>query len=646
MDLIAETANAGAKKAKDAELAKAMFEGTQQYRKKLKLPELGEFGEHCKEEACSESFYTFMEHKVGRHYFCRFVQDVHPVHGNFLLQCGRYRATVHEKRPIAQELVDSFVNVISEIWSGEDPDTIIEAYKENPGKKVPPSGKKTTRQNAKAGKLNEAKSVQEHTVGRLGRGTPPDLVDEMFNMLKDDLDVYWPEFKKSKWMEQYARARQMEKLTVSEDDFHQFRVLGVGGFGAVHAAVKRDTGILLAIKRMDKKLIKHKNRYKSCYTEQSCLQALTSDFVCGLHYSYQTKDDVCLVLDLLHGGTLSFLLHQKKKVSERYVCFFTACIVMAYEALHSKGYVYRDMKPANVLIKDNGYAVLIDFGLAAKVETALKGKCGTRGYWSPEMVKGDQYLYSGDWWSLGVTMIELLTGKKPFKKKFQKYKNTDDKVKIVKSGSVEDEIEEKRKALMSRTPVTLERLLDWLKAKQAAKAAAEEEEMESLRKSYAKTGKAAGVTGKQLFSIDASLFVDDAAANDVHHDALAPPSDDEAEGEGGEDAGQVTSASLAQTFTPIAMGDIAAPPPPEPDPEPEPALPPPPPAAPQSAGSGAADASSSGAEPEYGLNYDAAGAAASSDGEGGSASAAVADLAGVDESLFLDEDLPDDDDLE
>lgn len=60
---------------------------------------------------------------------------------------------------------------------------------------------------------------------------------------------------------------------------------------------------------------------------------------------------------------------------------------MAYEALHSKGYVYRDMKPANVLIKDNGYCVLIDFGLAAKVETAIKGKCGTRGYWSPEMVK-------------------------------------------------------------------------------------------------------------------------------------------------------------------------------------------------------------------------------------------------------------------
>ena len=69
---------------------------------------------------------------------------------------------------------------------------------------------------------------------------------------------------------------------------------------------------------VDKKLIKHKNRYKSCYTEQSALKMLSSRFVCGLHYCFQSKDEVCLVLDLLHGGTLSYMLHQKKRISERY----------------------------------------------------------------------------------------------------------------------------------------------------------------------------------------------------------------------------------------------------------------------------------------------------------------------------------------
>ena len=112
--------------------------------------------------------------------------------------------------------------------------------------------------------------------------------------------------------------------------------------------------------------------------EVESLKAIHSRFICGLHYCYQTPTDVCLVLDLLHGGTLSYLLQQHKKLPERHVCFFAACMVLAYEALHTAGFVYRDMKPANVLLKSNGYCCLTDFGLTAKVASALKGKCGDR----------------------------------------------------------------------------------------------------------------------------------------------------------------------------------------------------------------------------------------------------------------------------
>ena len=551
MDILAQQAGGGggAKSSKDAELAKVMFEGTQQYRKKLKFPELSEAGEKIKQEAEDESYFAFMEEdKVGRYYFCRFVQDVHPAQGSFMLQCGRYMYSVHEKRKIAQILLEEFMPAVNDIWSGESAETIIEAYEA--GKKPQPKtpGKKSARQNQKANKIKEAERIVAEVTARLVKGTPPDLIDEMWIMIKSDCEDYYSAFKRSKWFDMYARARQMETQVrapdadaaararcagwlramcngccraanaaaqqapperalparsnarahvpphtramphtpkvsssqprpctpaeairerpaatrcrcdplrpaatrrphtslapygasprsprapteplhartrrrglslaqhVVEEDFHQFRVLGVGGFGSVYAALKKDSGILLAIKRMDKKLIKHKNRYKSCFTEFDALKAMSSPFVCGLHYTFQTKDDVCLVLDLLHGGTLSFLLHQRKRVSERYVAFFSACIIKAYEALHTQGFVYRDMKPANVLIKENGYCVLIDFGLAAKItESALKGKCGTRGYWAPEMVKGNQYLASGDWWSLGVTLVELLTGKK------------------------------------------------------------------------------------------------------------------------------------------------------------------------------------------------------------------------------------------
>ena len=308
------------------------------------------------------SYFAFYDgDAIGKYFFERFICEFCPPHGKMLLLCGRYRTTLHKRRQVAQELCDQVVNAVTEIYSGEDPETLIEAY--NEGKKpVGKPGKKSARQGMKNAKVEEVKGLVASTLAKLARGTAPDLVDEIYALLKDELDEYYPAFKQSKYFELYARHRSMQNDHVEETDFHQFRVLGVGGFGSVNAAIKKDTGILLAVKRMDKKLIKHKNRYKSCNTEMNALQSLSSPFVCGLHYSYQTPQDVCLVLDLLHGGTLSFLLHQKKKVSERYVCFFTACIVMAYEALHSKGFVYRDMKPANVLLKENGYCVLIDFG--------------------------------------------------------------------------------------------------------------------------------------------------------------------------------------------------------------------------------------------------------------------------------------------
>ena len=97
------------------------------------------------------------------------------------------------------------------------------------------------------------------------------------------------------------QACSLSDYTVGADDFHEFRVLGVGGFGSVCAALKKDTGVIYAVKKMDKKLIKAKNRYKSCHVEVESLKAIHSRFICGLHYCYQTPTDVCLVLDLLHG---------------------------------------------------------------------------------------------------------------------------------------------------------------------------------------------------------------------------------------------------------------------------------------------------------------------------------------------------------
>ena len=93
MDLLnSEMGGGGGSRSKDAELARAMFEGTQQYRKKLKLPELNAAAEKIKDAAEDESFFAFYdEDEVGRFFFLKWVSEIQPLHGMHLLQCHRYK---------------------------------------------------------------------------------------------------------------------------------------------------------------------------------------------------------------------------------------------------------------------------------------------------------------------------------------------------------------------------------------------------------------------------------------------------------------------------------------------------------------------------------------------------------------------------
>lgn len=185
---------------------------------------------------------------------------------------------------------------------------------------------------------------------------------------------------------------------------------------------------------------------------------------------------------------------------------------------------------------------------------------------------------------------------------------------------IEDIIEEERKALgPGRTPVTFERLQEWLAKKKAAQAEAEAAELETARKEYAK-GKRSGVTGRMLFSIDASLFVDDAAAGEDRY-VREESDDEEGDGDG------PSSAAGAATSAPRDPNSGAA------------------------AGIGVAAPSAAEVEPAYAQNYAAGtsasvGCAAAATSSALAADFSAADLEGVDESLFLDEDLPEDDELE
>merc|ERR1712110_746405 len=125
----------------------------------------------------------------------------------------------------------------------------------------------------------------------------------------------------------------------------------------------------------------------------------------------------------IKGGELyRQLYNQEKAFSEQQAKFFTMQVALGLGHLHTKNIIYRDLKPENVLVGEDGYLLVCDFGISKLID-ADKGevtysRCGTVEYMAPEMLKAKKgrhgYDFRVDWWALGTLMYELMIGIPPF----------------------------------------------------------------------------------------------------------------------------------------------------------------------------------------------------------------------------------------
>jgi len=239
------------------------------------------------------------------------------------------------------------------------------------------------------------------------------------------MQEHWEPFAQSEQFTEWAAYKCNESTFATDKDFVEMRALGKGAFGAVFLVFNKYSGQGFATKMMKKKMIKEKGNFDSVKVEKEVLSKCESKFLVNLHYSYMTDTHVCLVLNLMAGGDCAFLLKQycskpggavDPPGGEEGVKFYTVSMALGLQDLHDSGFVYLDLKPANVLLNEKGYVRISDMGLTYDISGGpSKRRAGSPGYWPPEVINQKPYTTQPDWWSLGATVYAMMTDQRLFK---------------------------------------------------------------------------------------------------------------------------------------------------------------------------------------------------------------------------------------
>lgn len=202
-----------------------------------------------------------------------------------------------------------------------------------------------------------------------------------------------------------------------EQFYHMQHKIGMGKFSEVYTAVEKDSGEVVAVKVIDKRMLNELER-ELMRSELAILKLISHPHVVRLVDIFDERHKTFVIMDLVPGGELFDHL-RKSRVSEAYTQHLLKQLLDTVKYLHQFGIIHRDIKPENILLSNHSSTpeiVLTDFGLAKLVGPGdkLQVPCGTLSYVAPEVLNLEGYSREADIWSIGVVGFLMISGSLPF----------------------------------------------------------------------------------------------------------------------------------------------------------------------------------------------------------------------------------------
>ncbi|KAK1354034.1 Protein kinase domain-containing protein [Heracleum sosnowskyi] len=189
-------------------------------------------------------------------------------------------------------------------------------------------------------------------------------------------------------------------------------LLGRGSYGSVYEGIT-DGGFFLAVKEVSL-LDQGVQGKQSIYQEISLLSKFEHENIVQYYGTCRDESTLYIFLELASKGSLLNLYHQYK-LGDAPVSAYTRQILLGLKYLHDQNVVHRDIKCANILVDTNGIVKLADFGLAKSTNLKEMQSCKGTAFWmAPEVIRKRGYGLPADIWSLGCTVLEMLTSQLPY----------------------------------------------------------------------------------------------------------------------------------------------------------------------------------------------------------------------------------------